>query len=81
MIDQDIVTLFHHVTQIFVLRQLVSDLLSKYIMRLHQIHNLALVPDQQMTIACSDIELVSIGLQFFSHRLKQHCCILGTDLT
>ena len=81
MIHQNVITFLHHGAKRFVLRKLVSDLLSQHIVRLHQIHHLAVLPDQTVAVACAHIKVKNVCLQLLLHRLQEHCTFLGTDLT
>ena len=81
MIHQNVITFLHHGAKRFVLRKLVSDLLSQHIVRLHQIHNLAVLPDQAVAVTCAHIKMKNVCLQFLLHCLQEHRALLGADLS
>ena len=78
---QNVKAALHHIMQDRIVRHMRADLGAQHIMRLIQLQNLALFPDQQMAVARTHIKMMSIRFKCFLHRVDQLCGLLRADLS
>ena len=90
MVLQDIITSDHHIPEHRIGRQIFPDPSGQDIMGRRQFHHPAVVPDQQMPVACSCVEIISFSVagtfrllpasKFFLQGIQKDRRILRTDL-
>ena len=78
---QDVIASHHHVTEHFILRQILSDPFCQDIVRCCQLDHVPLLLDQKMAVAGACVESISIPFQPFTQRGQKFCCFLRADLT
>ena len=80
VVVEDLKALFHHIPEQGMLRQIGTDLFPQMVMGLGKFQHLALIPDGDMAVAGTGMELDLVGIESLPDGIHQNVRVLRGDL-